>query len=134
MSEAIGVQLTNPLCESPQEDKTAQASWPLNAPGGRFYAEWDDGAAKSITLLLLGIETPTCIYQTAIQALGKDMGVTLFSDCIGERCFEDRASTLQQLLTMAAHVLPSETIFYSLLSSADHLHFRAFTKLVEKYG
>ena len=85
-------------------------------------------------LLLLGIETPICIYQTAVQALGNNMGVTLLSDCIGERRFEDREPTLRQLLAMDAHVLPSETIFYSLLGNADHPSFRAYTELVKKYA
>ncbi|HBR95505.1 MAG TPA: isochorismatase, partial [Opitutae bacterium] len=30
-----------------------------------------------------------------------------------------------------AHVLPSETIFYSLLGSAEHPQFKAFTQLVK---
>lgn len=85
-------------------------------------------------LLLLGIETPICIYQTAIQALGSELGVTLLSDCIGERRLEDREPTLRQLLAMDANVLPSETIFYSLIGDATHPNFRAFTKLVKKYA
>ena len=85
-------------------------------------------------LLLLGIETPICIYQTAIQALGDELGVTLLSDCTGERRFEDREPVLQQLLAMNAHVLPSETIFYSLIGDVAHPNFRAFTKLVKKYA
>ena len=85
-------------------------------------------------LLLLGLETTICIYQTAVQALGDDLGVTLLSDCIGERRPEDREPALKQLLAMDANVLPSETIFYSLLGTADHPDFRNFTKLVKKYA
>ena len=85
-------------------------------------------------LLLLGIETTICIYQTAVHALGDDIGVTLLSDCIGERRPEDREPALRQLLAMDAHVLPSETVFYSLLGAAEHPHFRAFTQLVKKYA
>jgi nicotinamidase-related amidase len=85
-------------------------------------------------LLLLGIETSVCIYQTAIQALGDDIGVTLLSDCISERRPEDREPVLKQLLSMDAHVLPSETIFYSLLGSAEHPQFREFTGLVKEYA
>lgn len=82
-------------------------------------------------LLLAGIETSICVYQTALQALGEDIGVTLLSDCIGERRAEDREPVLKQLLDMDAHVLPSETIFYSLLGSAEHPKFREFTLLVK---
>lgn len=83
-------------------------------------------------LLIAGIETSICVYQTAIQALGEDTGVTLLSDCISERRAEDREPVLKQLLSMEAHVLPSETIFYSLLGSAEHPKFREFTKLVKE--
>ena len=84
-------------------------------------------------LLLVGVETPICIYQTAVQALGDEMGVTLLADCIGQRRRADRESVLQQLLTMDAHVLPAETIFYSLLGGADHPQFRELMQLVKAH-
>ena len=83
-------------------------------------------------LLIAGIETSICVYQTALQALGADIGVTLLSDCISERRLEDRAPVLQQLLSMGAHILPSETIFYSLIGSAEHPQFREFNELVKE--
>ena len=83
-------------------------------------------------LLLAGIETSICVYQTALQALGADIGVTLLSDCISERRLEDRAPVLEQLLSMDAHILPSETIFYSLLGSTEHPQFRKFNELVKE--
>lgn len=83
-------------------------------------------------VLIAGIETSICVYQTAIQALGEDIGVTLLADCISERRTEDRDPVLKQLLTMEAHVLPCETIFYSLLGSAEHPQFREFTQLVKE--
>lgn len=85
-------------------------------------------------LLLIGVETSICIYQTAVQALSADIGVTLLADCISERRAEDRQPVLQQLLSMDAHVLPSETIFYSLLGDATHPEFRAFNQLVTRYS
>ena len=39
---------------------------------------------------------------------------------------------LEQLLSMDAHILPSETIFYSLLGSAEHPQFREFNELVKE--
>ena len=83
-------------------------------------------------LLLAGIETSICIYQTALQALSANIGVTLLSDCISERRIEDRAPVLEQLLSMDAHILPSETIFYSLIGSAEHPQFREFNELVKE--
>lgn len=83
-------------------------------------------------ILIAGLETSICIYQTAIQALSQDIGVTLLSDCIGERRPEDREPVLKQLLSMEAHVLPSETIFYSLIGSAEHPQFKELTQLVKE--
>ncbi|PDH28817.1 MAG: isochorismatase [Puniceicoccaceae bacterium MED-G31] len=85
-------------------------------------------------LLLIGLESSICIYQTAVAALGEDIGVTLLSDCIAERRIEDRQPVIQQLLSMDAHVLPSETIFYSLVGSAENPIFSEFTKLVKQYS
>lgn len=84
-------------------------------------------------LLIAGLESSICVYQTAVQALGENVGVTLLSDCISERRPEDRAPVIQQLLAIDAHVLPSETIFYSLLGDAQHPQFKAFTQLVKTY-
>jgi len=93
------------------------------------------GADKSNrTPVTLGVETSICIYQTAVQALSADIGVTILADCISERRAEDRQPVLQQLLSMDAHVLPSETIFYSLLGDATHPEFRGFNQLVTRYS
>ncbi len=85
-------------------------------------------------LLLIGLESSICIYQTAVAALGENIGVTLLSDCIAERRIVDRQPVIQQLLTMGAHVLPSETIFYSLIGSAENPILSEFTKLVKRYS
>ena len=82
-------------------------------------------------LLIAGIESSVCVYQTAVQALNLGLGVTILSDCISERRIEDRSPILEQLLTMQAHVLPSETVFYSLLGNTTHPKFREFTQLVK---
>ena len=110
---------------TPVFDKTAFSG--LEADGLHRWIE----ANQIDHLLLAGMESSVCIYQTAVQALGQDIGVTLLADCISERRCEDRAPVFQQLLAMDAHILPSETIFYSLLGSAEHPKFRDFTQLVK---
>ena len=115
--------------------------WEVNTPvfGKSAFSAFDaEGLQRWIEikqidhLLLAGIETSICVYQTALQALGADIGVTLLSDCISERRLEDRAPVLEQLLSMDAHILPSETIFYSLIGSAAHPQFREFNELVKE--
>ena len=95
----------------------------LAAPG---LAEWI--AEHQIEhLLLAGIETPVCIYQTAIDALGHDLQVTLLTDGLGGRRATDCATVLDQLARLGCHPLPSETVFYSILKTTTHPFFRDFT-------
>lgn len=85
-------------------------------------------------LLITGLETPICVYQTARDALAAGYRVTLLSDCLGARRKDDADTVLSQLRHAGCTVLPAETVFYSLLGGARHPWFRDFTKLVKKYG
>ncbi len=85
-------------------------------------------------LILAGIETPICVYQTAIDAANEEMAMTLLSDGIGGRRRDDRQPVIDSLARIGCHVLPAEAVFYSILGGADHPSFKAFTALVKKYG
>jgi nicotinamidase-related amidase len=85
-------------------------------------------------LLLCGIETPVCVYQTARDALNAGYQVTILADCIGARRTGDATTALTHLAQAGCAVLPAETVFYALLHSAQHSFFREYTALVKKYG
>ncbi len=85
-------------------------------------------------LLIAGLETPVCVYQTATDALQAGYQVTLLSDCLGARRTDDATVTLAQLRHAGCRVLPAESVFYALLREAKHPFFRAYTQLVKKYG
>jgi nicotinamidase-related amidase len=113
------------------------AVWPKNT----FSALADDGIRDALLrqrdvqhLILCGIETPVCIYQTAIAALADDMQVTVLSDAVGARRTEDARACLAALVRSGAHVLPGETVFYALLHDVGHPFFRTFTELVKRYN
>ena len=91
-------------------------------------------AGKTKHLLICGLETPVCVYQTALDALKARYRVTLLVDCLGARRKDDAAAVLAQLRHAGCQVLPAETVFYSLLGDARHPFFRAYTALVKKYG
>lgn len=85
-------------------------------------------------LLVAGIETPICIYQTALTALEREMEITILSDAIGARRPHDAAHVLATLRDAGSYVLPAETVFYSLMKTSTHPAFRQFTKLVKAYA
>ena len=106
-----------------------------------FSALADDGIRDALLrdrgvehLLLCGIETPVCVYQTAVAALADKLHVTVLSDAVGARRDDDAAACLAELVRAGAHVLPSETVFYALLHDVKHPFFKAYTQLVKSHG
>ena len=85
-------------------------------------------------LLLIGLETPVCLYQTALGALAEGFQVTVLSDAVAARRGDDHAACLAALRHSGVHVLPVETVFYALLHDASHPLFRAFTALVKTHA
>lgn len=116
------------------------------APGADVHAKntfsvfGDDGITEAIRsldiehLIVCGIETPVCIYQTALGALDANLQVTVLSDAIGARRPDDAAICLDALARAGVHLLPSETVFYALLHDAGHPFFKDYTKLVKKHS
>lgn len=84
-------------------------------------------------LLICGLETPVCVYQTTLDALAAGLQVTLLSDCLGARRIDDARVCLEALTRAGAHVLPSETVFYALLHDVTHPFFKAYTQLVKAH-
>ncbi len=103
-----------------------------------FSALADDAIRAALApaehLLLCGLETPVCVYQTALDALRDGLHVTVLSDAVGARRPDDAATCLAALRHAGAHVLPSETVFYALLGDARHPFFRTYTQLVKSHG
>jgi len=122
------------------EDLLKLADQPVTLGKDAFSALGDKAIAAHLKatdakhLLICGIETPVCIYQTAVDARTAGYEVTLLVDCLGARRAPDATAVLAHLAQAGCHVLPAETVFYALLRDANHTFFRDFTKLVKKYG
>lgn len=85
-------------------------------------------------VLIAGIEIPVCVYQTALHASDLDFDVTVLSDCVTGRRVEDGLVTLEALTRANCHVLPAETVFYSMIGHSAHPLFSAYNTLVKRYG
>jgi len=105
-----------------------------------FSALADDGIRDALRrrgaahLILCGLESPVCIYQTALAALDAGLQITVLTDAVGARRPDDAESALTALARAGVHLLPAETVFYSLLHDAGHPFFKGYTQLVKKYG
>ena len=85
-------------------------------------------------VLVCGLETPICIYQTALQSIDEDIDATFLTDALGCRRLEDGRQAIEAIRQLECQALPSETVFYSLLGSAAHPEFRSFSRLVASYS
>ena len=117
------------------------------APGAKqfgkatFSALADDGIRDAIRamdvehLIICGLETSICVYQTALDALDAQLQVTILSDAVTARRPEDAKVCLDALRARShVYVLPSETVFYSMLQNVKHPFFKAFTQLVKDHA
>ncbi len=116
------------LCPRPE----AMGKDAFSAFGNQKIAERLQAGPKH--LLLCGVETPVCVYQTARDAIRQGLQVTVLADCVGARRAADAALVLTHLAQAGCAVLPAETVFYALLQNARHPFFRDYTALVKKYG
>jgi len=106
-----------------------------------FSALADDGIRDAIRamdvehLILCGIETSVCVYQTALDALDAQLQVTILADAVSARRPDDAQVCLDALRARNhVAVLPSETVFYSMLQSVKHPFFKTFTQLVKAHA
>ncbi len=77
------------------------------------------------TLLLCGVESHICIYQTAIGALQKGYRVTVVADAISSRTPANHRMGQERMAGLGAIMKPAEMIIYELLQEAGTKEFKA---------
>ncbi len=77
------------------------------------------------TLLLCGVESHICVYQTAMGALRAGYEVRVVADAISSRTPENDAYGKERLREIGAIVAPAEMIIYELLQKAGTPAFKA---------
>ena len=102
----------------------------FSAFGCPKFEEWIS-TGRIEHLLLTGIETPICVYLTAVDAVRHGLTVTILTDCVGCRRAEDGKWALRKLENLGCHLLPLESLLYAMLKSAKHEEFRSISALVK---
>ena len=82
-------------------------------------------------ILLCGIETHVCIYQTAADLLGRGLEVTVVADAVSSRTERNRQIALTRLAAEGAHISSTEMALFELLRTAKHPQFRQIARLVK---
>jgi len=82
-------------------------------------------------ILLCGIETHVCIYQTAIDLMGRGLDVTVVADAVSSRTAENKQIALNRLAAEGTAVAGTEMVLFELLKTARHPQFRQIARLVK---
>ncbi len=82
-------------------------------------------------ILLCGIETHVCIYQTAMDLMEGGLDVTIVGDAVSSRTAQNRHLALTRLAAEGAHISSTEMALFELLKTAQHPQFREIASLVK---
>ena len=82
-------------------------------------------------VLLAGIETHVCIYQTAVDLMAAEYEVHVVADAVSSRDPENRAVGLQRMKDAGAVLTTVEMALFELMVTAEHERFGDILKIVK---
>lgn len=82
-------------------------------------------------VLLVGIETHVCVYQTAQDLVAEGYEVQVVVDAVSSRTEENKEIGLERMREIGAGLTSVETALFELLRTAEHARFREISKLVK---
>ena len=82
-------------------------------------------------ILMTGIETHVCVYQTAVDLLSQGYEVQLVADAVSSRTPENRQLGIDRMKAAGVGLTGTEMALFELLRIADGSAFRAISKIVK---
>ncbi len=82
-------------------------------------------------VLLCGIETHVCIYQTAVDLLANGFSVDVIADAVSSRTPENKQIAINKMAAGQINISCTETVLFELLRTAEHPQFKQIAKLIK---
>ena len=95
----------------------------------RFLQEFEALNRKQV--LVAGIETHVCVYQTAVDLLNSGYEVQVVADAVSSRTAQNRHIGLEKMRSEGAGITSTETVLFELLRVAEGDKFRAIRHIVK---
>jgi nicotinamidase-related amidase len=96
---------------------------------GKFRGELE--AASRRQVLLTGIETHVCVYQTAIDLLNSGYGVHVATDCVSSRAAENKKLGIKRIRMAGGKPTSMEMVLFELLEVAEGERFKEISRVVK---
>ena len=81
-------------------------------------------------VLIAGIETHVCVYQTAVGLLERGYEVQVVADAVSSRCASNRQIGLERVRQEGAKLTSVEMCLFELLGAAEGPRFKEMLKIV----
>ncbi len=82
-------------------------------------------------VLLCGIETHVCIYQTVVDLLRKGFSVDVIADAVSSRTMENKQIAIERMTAGGVNISSVEMALFELLKTAEHAQFKQVAKLIK---
>jgi nicotinamidase-related amidase len=106
-------------------------------PKVAFSCCGDEGFQREIRalnrqqILICGIETHVCVYQTTVDLLASRHHVEVVADVVSSRTADDRQTGLQRMLDEGARITSVEMALFELMKVAEGPKFKEVSKIVK---
>lgn len=81
-------------------------------------------------LLVAGIESHVCVYQTARDLLDLGYQVEVVEDAVSSRCINNKRMALSQLNEQGVKITSVEIALFDLLQTSESPHFKSISRLI----
>lgn len=88
-------------------------------------------AVKRDNVLVAGIESHICVYQTVRDLLHANLNVEVVVDCISSRTQSNCEIGINKMTELGAKQTSVEMALFELLGTAEHPKFREVSKLIK---
>ena len=82
-------------------------------------------------ILIAGIETHICVYQTAAHLLANGYEVEVLVDCVSSRTAGNREVGIQKMIQLGANITSVEMALFEMQQIAKGDSFKSISKLVK---
>lgn len=98
-------------------------------PNADFHEQLEALSRRHV--VLTGIETHVCVYQTALELLANGYSVHLVSDAVSSRTPENRQIGINAMKSAGAQIASTEMVLFELLRSAADPKAREIFKIAK---
>ena len=82
-------------------------------------------------IIIVGIETHVCVYQTAADLLNLGYQVQIVADCVSSRTSFNTTVALERMKTEGVILTSTEMVLFELLKTAENANFKEFQRIIK---